>query len=185
LEDACICIARSLAVYTFPADFMLICTMNACPCGYYPDKKKCTCSPSQIAHYQDRISGPILDRIDLLVSAPKILPEELIRHKSADAMNSSKMKEAVLRSRKIQERRYAGTGIRSNAGLSSDGVEKYCRLGDKERAFMEKAFERMGLSARGYHKTLKIARTIADIDGAAELGVEQLSEALTFRMRLK
>lgn len=180
LEDKRIHIARTYGSFVYPADFMLVAAMNPCPCGYFPDRDKCTCSEVEVKKYLSRISGPILDRIDVMTEAPRVD----IRQLSADMRNesSAKIKARVMEARERQKSRYKGTRYRFNAELGAGDIKEYCRLGDKEQEMMEEAFTRMNLSARAYHKIIKVARTIADLDQKQNISTEHLGEAICYRM---
>lgn len=179
LEDKTVQIARSSGVYVFPADFMLVGAMNPCPCGYYPDMARCRCSPYEVKRYLGRISGPILDRIDICVEAAPLKFRDITE--KAPGESSARIRERVLRARQVQEERFAGTKLRFNADMGAAEVERYCALGWKEREYMERMFAAMHLSARGYHRILKVARTIADLDGGGGIREEHLSEAICYR----
>ncbi len=179
LEDKKIEIDRSSGSFTYPADVMLVGAMNPCPCGYYPDRNKCRCTPFEIHNYVNHISGPILDRIDICVEAA---PVNLGRLKEgAKSEDSGSMQKKVIAARKRQEERYRGSAIRSNSDLGAKDIEKYCQLGDKEMDMVEKIFDTFGLSARAYHKFLKVARTIADLDGSGQIMGEHLNEAACYQ----
>ena len=180
LEDKQIHIARTQGNFIYPADFMLVAAMNPCPCGYFPDRNKCTCSESEIKRYLSKISGPILDRIDVTIEAPKIDIKQL----SASMKNESSaaIRARVLKARKRQLMRYAGTKYHFNAELAVGDIKRFCPLGKKEQELMEQIFTRMNLSARAYHKMIKVARTIADLDGAERITCAHLSEAACFRI---
>ena len=180
LEDKRIHIARTYGSFVYPADFMLVAAMNPCPCGYFPDRDKCSCSEVEVKKYLSRISGPILDRIDVMTEAPRVD----IRQLSADMRNesSAKIKARVMEARERQKSRYKGTRYRFNAELGAGDIKEYCRLGDKEQEMMEEAFTRMNLSARAYHKIIKVARTIADLDQKQNISTEHLGEAICYRM---
>ena len=180
LEDKRIHIARTYGSFVYPADFMLVAAMNPCPCGYFPDRDKCTCSEVEVKKYLSRISGPILDRIDVMTEAPRVD----IRQLSADMRNesSAKIKARVMEARERQKSRYKGTRYRFNAELGAGDIKEYCRLGDKEQEMMEEAFTRMNLSARAYHKIIKVARTIADLDQKQNISTGHLGEAICYRM---
>ncbi len=180
LEERSIQISRTYGNYIFPADFMLVAAMNPCPCGCYPDLEKCTCTPAQIQMYLSRISRPFLDRIDLCVEAPRIRYEELTGQKNGES--SAEIRRRVCRARKIQKERYRGTGITTNAMLKSDDLKRYCSLGKDENKLMERAFTMMELTARAYHRVIKTARTIADLDGEERIRETHLKEALGYRM---
>ena len=179
LEDRQVQIARSSGTYTYPADFMLVGAMNPCPCGYYPDMEKCRCTSYEIRRYLRRISGPILDRMDICVEARPIEFRDIAGSKPSES--SAQIRERVMRARERQAVRYEGTDIRFNSDMKVPDVERYCRLDRREERFMEKMFVSMRLSARGYHKILKVARTIADLAESERIGEEHLAEAICYR----
>lgn len=180
LEDKKIHIARTQGSFIYPADFMLVAAMNPCPCGYFPDRNKCSCSESEVRRYLSKLSGPILDRIDVTIEAPKVDIKQL----SANMKNESSadIRGRVLEARKRQLKRYKGTKYHFNAELAVGDIKHFCPLGEKEQELMEQIFTRMNLSARAYHKMIKVARTIADLDGAEYITCAHLSEAACFRM---
>ena len=180
LEQHCIRITRNYGTYTFPADFMLVAAMNPCPCGCYPNLERCTCTPAQIQAYLGKISQPFLDRIDLCVEAGRVDYENLTEQKKGEA--SAEIRMRVCRVRNLQKERYEGKKIRRNTQLEGELLKKYCALGTKEEAMMRQAFERFSLTARSYHRILRVARTIADLDGREKISEEHLSEALGYRM---
>ena len=180
LEQHCIRITRNYGTYTFPADFMLVAAMNPCPCGCYPNLERCTCTPAQIQAYLGKISQPFLDRIDLCVEAGRVDYENLTEQKKGEA--SAEIRMRVCRVRNLQKERYEGKKIRRNTQLEGELLKKYCALGTKEEAMMRQAFERFSLTARSYHRILRVARTIADLDGREKIREEHLSEALGYRM---
>ena len=180
LENREIRLSRTHGTYRFPADFMLVAAMNPCPCGNYPDLSKCRCTPSQIQMYLGRISRPFLDRIDLCVEAPRIGFGSLTG--TARQESSSEIRKRVVRVRAIQKRRYEKEGIRNNAALRTEDLKRYCVLGNREKKLMERAFSQMELTARGYHRILRTARTIADLDGEERIRENHLREALSLRM---
>lgn len=179
LEDRLIQIARSSGVYTFPADFMLVGAMNPCPCGHYPDMARCRCAPYEVRRYLGRVSGPILDRIDICVEVEPLRFRDMIEKPAGES--SAQIRERVLAARKMQSDRFAGTKLRFNTDMGVADVEKYCRLEEKERNYMERMFSVMHLSARGYHRILKVARTIADLEGSTGIREEHLAEAICYR----
>ncbi len=182
IEDRKIHIVRNRGTYTYPADFQLVGALNPCPCGYYPDRNKCKCTPADIKRYLGHISGPILDRVDICVEAPRVdIADLAVKNKSANE-SSRAMRERVLKARKIQEQRFAGTDIKFNSDMTPADIEKYCRLGSRESAYLENAFCTMELSARAYHKILRVARTIADIDGSPDIRQIHLMEAVSYRI---
>ena len=180
LEEKKIHIARMGGNYDFPADFMLIGAMNPCPCGYYPDYNKCKCTLAAVKKYQNRVSGPILDRIDICAEVSRTGLKELTENGKNES--SSSMRERVLKARRMQEERFKDTSYRFNSEIEARDIEKYCKLGKAEKKLMKQAFTTMDLSARGYHKILRVARTIADLDESAEIREIHLAEAIGCRM---
>ena len=179
LEDRQVQIARSSGNYIYPADFMLVAAMNPCPCGYYPDPGRCRCTRNEVRRYLRRVSGPILDRMDICVEAQPVEFKDIARHKPAE--DSAVIRARVLAARQIQTDRFAGTNVRFNADMKASDVERFCGLGRKERLYMEKMFAAMHLSARGYHKILKVARTIADLEQSDAVTENHLAEAICYR----
>lgn len=179
LEEHKIGIARAHGTYQFPANFMLVGAMNPCPCGCYPDMNRCTCTPGQISNYLSKISQPFLDRMDICVEAPKVEYESLRGEHQSES--SAVIRKRVCRAREIQNIRYRGSSIITNAMLGVKELEQYCALGEQEEQMMQNAFLRLGLTARTYHKILKVARTIADLDGAAQITCVHLQEAIGYR----
>lgn len=180
LEEHSIKIVREKGEYEFPADFLLVAAMNPCPCGNYPDLNRCTCTTTQIQNYKGKLSQPFLDRIDLCVEVAKVQYGDLA---SGNREESSKeIRERIAKAREIQARRYQKEGIMTNAQLSMQKVEEFCRLGESEKEIMQKAYEQLGLSARSYHKVLRVARTIADLDGKEHIEGKHLREALSYRI---
>jgi magnesium chelatase family protein len=159
---------------------MLVAAMNPCPCGYYPDRNKCTCSDSDVKRYVSRISGPIMDRIDIMTQAPRVD----IKLLSANMHNESSkdIKSRVMEARERQEHRYKGTRYKFNAELGASDIREYCKLGGDEQELMEQVFASLDLSARAYHKIIKVARTIADLAGMDEINTEHLGEAVCYRI---
>ncbi|WP_346663940.1 YifB family Mg chelatase-like AAA ATPase [uncultured Merdimonas sp.] len=180
LEERQICIARNHGTYRFPANFMLVAAMNPCPCGNYPDLGKCSCTQNQIRQYLGKISQPFLDRIDLCVEAPRVSYEDL-KGGAMQAESSREIRKRVCAARELQARRYAGTAIRSNALLGSREVETYCLLDQDGERFMRRAFQVLNLTARTYHKILKVARTIADLENSSQILLPHLKEAAGYR----
>ncbi len=179
LEDHSIVLARASGNVTYPADFMLVCAMNPCPCGYFPDRSRCRCTEQQISRYLGKISGPILDRIDLVTQLEQVdlqgLQQMGVRESSRD------IQKRVLQARLLQEQRFQGSIHRFNGDMGPEDVDKYCRLGRQERSYMEQIYRGMQLSARSYHRILKVARTIADLAGEEEIRKEHLLEAVGYR----
>lgn len=183
LEEKEIHISRNHGKYVYPADFMLVAATNPCPCGYYPDRSKCNCTVNEIRRYQSRISGPIRERIDLHVTSEKLDIRELAGN--AIGMNSKEMREKVMKARKMQNKRFKNDVISFNSQIDSRNIKQYCYLGNSEQKFIEHFFYSLDLSARTYHKVLKIARTIADLEEESEITVKHLSEAVCYRMNDK
>ena len=179
LEDGTVCITRSSGSFLFPANFMLVAAMNPCKCGYYPDLNRCSCSPRDVRRYLDHISIPLLDRIDITVEAKSVQYEELTSYQPMES--SAQIRERVIRAHRVQRERYQGTAYHFNADLGAGAVKTYCRLGEKEEKLMKKTFETLELTARSYSRILKVARTIADLDGESDIGVSHLSEAICYR----
>ena len=182
MEDKNIRIDRAHGSCVFPADFMLVAALNPCPCGNYPDPKLCRCSDDQVRKYLSKLSGPLLDRMDLCVEMSRMKIGEIISPEETPyPYTSAGMKADVMRARQIQEERFSDTGISFNSQMTHGDMEKYMELGEKEKKFMEKAYDRMHLSLRSYHKILRVARTIADIGGSEKVELSHLSEALCYR----
>lgn len=181
LEEKKIQIARTQGTYVYPADFMLVAASNPCPCGYYPDRSRCHCSEREIRRYQNKISGPIRDRIDVNVTAQAVGISQL-NHKKG-SLSSNRMRDMVMQARVRQQERFRGTHLRFNSDISSKEISRYCPLGKEESSYMEKIFHSLRLSARSYHKILKVARTIADVEGKEEIRINHLGEAVHYRMQ--
>ena len=179
IEDSCVTISRASSRVTYPCSIMLVAAMNPCPCGYLGSGDKCHCTVNEIAKYQSKISGPLLDRIDLMVEMPAVGYEDL--QSTASGESSTEIKKRVVKAHEIQLQRYKKEGIFFNAQLNAAQVEKYCVLGEAEQKLLKAAFSSMDLSARAYHKILKVARTAADLDGSEEITVRHLAEVLQYR----
>ncbi|HHX17839.1 MAG TPA: YifB family Mg chelatase-like AAA ATPase [Clostridium sp.] len=180
LEDGVVTISRVNATLTYPARATLICAANPCKCGNYLEpSKECTCTPKQIQQYLGKISGPLLDRIDLHIEVSSISYKELDSKEESE--KSQDIRKRVNRTRKIQQERYQGLNIYSNAELSPSMIKKYCKLDDKCKSILENAFERLGLSARAHGRILKVARTIADMEESKNIKTNHLLEAIQYR----
>lgn len=180
LEDGEVTIARSQMSLTFPARFMLVAAMNPCPCGYRGDPKhECTCSPIAIQRYWAKMSGPLLDRIDIHVEVPAVEWRELTG--TPDGETSGALRQRINRARTVQQERLKGAGIYANAQMGNRHLKKFCPLDDQSLAVLEKAVAVLGLSARAYHRILKIARTIADLDEADRITSAHVAEAIQYR----
>lgn len=180
LESRRIHISRSYGTYMFPAGFSLVAAMNPCPCGCFPDLERCTCTPAQIQAYAGKISQPFLDRIDLCAEAERLEYGQLTGECPEES--SAQIRSRVCLARRIQEERYRDSGIGCNAMLDTGNLKKWCGLGKEEKELMEQAYESLGLTARGYHRVIKTARTIADLDGAENIRKRHLQEAIGYRM---
>ncbi|GIW46858.1 MAG: ATP-dependent protease [Deltaproteobacteria bacterium] len=180
LEDGKVTISRATTSVTYPARFMLVAAMNPCPCGYLGDpKRECLCSPIQIQRYRARVSGPLLDRIDIHIEVSPVRYKELTDE--AGGESSFNIRERVNLARSIQKSRFSGTGIYSNAQMNTRLVRKYSKPDEAGRRLLEVAIERLGLSARAYDRILKVARTIADLEGAEKVLSHHISEAIQYR----
>lgn len=180
LEDGLVTISRVNASLSYPSRFVLIASMNPCKCGFMLDPtKNCTCTPSQVQQYISRISGPLLDRIDIHIEVSPIKYKDL--DSSQEAESSDSIRERVNRARKIQLERYKGMNIFFNSQLQPAQLSKFCKLGEKERGLLKNAFDKMGLSARAHNRILKVARTIADLDGSGEITMPHIAEAIQYR----
>ena len=182
LEDKFVTISRAQGSLTFPANFMLVAAMNPCPCGYYTDPlKECTCSSTVITRYQKRISGPLLDRIDIQVEVPRVDYDQL----SSDRLGepSSEVRKRIEGARKIQESRLRNSPRSANGDMAPKEIRQYCTLGSECRILLRTASQQLGLSARAYHRVLKISRTIADLNGVKDINPIHLAEALQYQPR--
>ena len=180
LEDGVVTISRASGSLTYPARFMLVAAMNPCPCGFFNDTRvHCTCTPKQIRQYLQRISGPLLDRLDIHVEVPRLRQDELMQR--ADGESSEAIRERVRRAREIQRRRFEGTGIFCNAQMGSRQIRDFCRLSETVRTLLRGAIGQLNLSARAYDRILKVSRTIADLAGEEEISGAHVGEAIQYR----
>lgn len=180
LEDGVITISRASGSFEYPANFMLVASMNPCPCGNYGSRDlECTCSPAQIQKYLKKISGPLLDRIDLKINVERVKFIELSDKTMEES--SKEIKKRVDAARKIQQQRFAGTKIHMNAKMNSKMINEYCKLDEESENLMKLAFEKYKISARGYTRILKVARTIADLDDSENIKINHITEALAYR----
>lgn len=178
LEEKKVQIARTQGVYRYPAEFMLVCALNPCPCGYFPDRNRCRCTEPEIRHYLGKISGPILDRIDICVEAAPVTIKDL--DAPASGYDTKTLRVMVEEAREMQKKRYRETAYDFNGEVSGNDVKKFCKLGEKEQRFLEQAYEAGQMSVRSYHKIIKLARTIADLEHADEISVAHLAEAICY-----
>jgi magnesium chelatase family protein len=180
LEDGIVTIARVQASIAYPARFMLIAAMNPCPCGYFGDPQHgCTCSPTQIRKYQQRVSGPLLDRIDIHIEVPRLTPDDLLRTQPGEP--SEAIRERVVRARQIQQKRFEGTNVRCNAQMTTRLLRQFCPLSDDVKAMLRQVSQQMGISARAFDRIVKLARTIADLAGEEHIGLPHVAEAIQYR----
>lgn len=180
MEDGRVTVSRAAGSMTFPAEFMLVAAMNPCPCGYHGDAKRaCRCSQVQVERYREKISGPLLDRIDLHVEAPAVPFEELRQRESGEP--STDMRERVVTARNVQRHRFGPGKTRVNARMTSGHVRKHCALDSESEDMLRMAMESLNLSARAHDRILKVSRTIADLAGSEHIGSEHISEAIQYR----
>lgn len=180
LEDGTVTITRAGGTFSYPCNIMLVASMNPCPCGYYGDKKHdCTCTPQRIQKYLAKVSGPLLDRIDLHIEVPAVDYEDLGKRSTAE--KSADIKRRVDKAREIQTKRYRGCGIYSNSRLTAAMIDEFCVLDDDSRELLKGAFEALGLSARAHSRILKVSRTIADLGGREKIAKQDIAEAIRYR----
>ena len=180
LEDGFVTITRAAGTLTLPSRFMLVCAMNPCRCGWYGHPSgRCTCSESQVQQYMRRISGPLLDRIDMHIEVPSVEYEAMRRREKPES--SETVRQRVNAAREIQKRRFAGTEVSCNAYMTPSMVGRYCALDEAGEKLMQGAFERLGLTGRSHDRILRMARTIADLEGAENISAAHLAEAIQFR----
>jgi len=180
IEDGVVTISRATGSVSYPARFMLVCAMNPCPCGYFTDpKRQCTCTSQAIDRYMNKVSGPLLDRIDIQIEVPPVEYKHL--RGGQNGMSSAQMRAHVDRARKIQEERFKGEGILFNAHMNSRQIHKYCVLTQEAEELLRNAITRFGMSARAYDRILKVARTLADLVERDQIGMEEIAEAIQYR----
>jgi magnesium chelatase family protein len=181
LEDGCITISRASTSLTYPARFTLISAMNPCPCGFYGDRyKECLCSPSKIENYRSKISGPLLDRIDIQIEVPRLPRADLISQPIAES--SEIIRERVVKARLLQQTRFKDSSISCNGEMDVKQIHKYCQLGKAESQFLENAIDKLHFSARAYDRILKLSRTIADLANREKIKVEDIAESIQYRL---
>jgi Mg chelatase-like protein len=180
MEDNCVTVSRAAGTVTYPSNFMLVCAMNPCKCGYYGHSTiECTCTESQIAKYASRVSGPLLDRIDLFVEVPSVKYDEI--SSKTESESSKDIRQRVIEARNLQNERYTAENIIKNSDLNTSLIKKYCALTDEAQGLLENLYEKLNLSARGYDRILKVARTIADLNHDDNITVDSIYEALQYR----
>ncbi len=183
LEDNEIVVSRADKKIAYPADFMLVATQNPCPCGYYGDEtKECICTMAQIINYNKKLSGPLLDRIDLIVYVDKVDNSKLLAD-NPGSRKSGELLESVVSARQTQNARFKTSSGKTNSLMNNRDIKAKSKITDEAKEFLENAAEKLSLSARGYMKTIKVARTIADLDGSSDVNVDHVSEALRYRLR--
>jgi len=182
LEDKVVTISRAQGTVTYPASFQLVGAMNPCPCGYYGDPvKPCTCAPAAVSRYQKRISGPFIDRVDMFIEVPHVDYEKLADNRLGET--SEKIRERVENAREIQLKRFAGTKMVCNAEMTATEVRDFCRVEDSAQSLLKAAMKQLYLSARAFHRILKLGRTIADLEGTDIIKVHHIAEAIQYRPR--
>ncbi len=182
LEDNLITISRAQGTLTFPAQFILVASMNPCPCGFAGDEEReCICTPLQVANYQKRLSGPLLDRIDLQIDVPRVKVRELTEFKKIKRESSDQIRDRVQRARDIQVKRYKDLEITTNAEMGSKEIKEFCQIDKYTTVLLQKAIVQMHLSARGYFRILKVSRTIADLENVDNIKLDHVAEALQYR----
>jgi magnesium chelatase family protein len=182
MEDKVVTISRAQGTLTFPAKFTLVGAMNPCPCGYFGDpSRECTCPLSMVSRYQKRLSGPLLDRIDIHIDVPRVDYEKLTDDRLGEP--SEAIRNRVERARRAQRHRFEGTPMTSNADMGPAEVREYCQVDDAGRSLLRAAMEQLQMSARAFHRVLKLGRTIADLAGSVTIETAHLAEALQYRPR--
>lgn len=179
LEDRVVTVARAQATYSFPASFTLVASMNPCPCGFLGSDQECKCTPFQVQAYRRRLSGPLLDRIDLHVEVPRLQYEQITERKNSES--SSQIRSQVAKARERQAKRFINYPYQVNAQMGSAQVREFCRLDQESEQLLKNAFVRLHLSARAYDRVLKVARTVADLEDSATIKINHLAQALQYR----
>ncbi|MFA6895348.1 MAG: ATP-binding protein, partial [Bacteroidales bacterium] len=180
LEDGKVDISRLKYKVEYPSSFMLIASMNPCPCGYFGDGSgRCRCSPSMVLRYMSKLSGPLMDRIDMQIYVYPVPGGDLVRESVAES--SSIIALRVAAAREIQRERFKSEGIFTNSQMSSRMIKKYCRIGEEEKAFLNNIIDKLNISARAYSRILKLSRTIADLEGINFISLRNISEAIQYR----
>ena len=179
MEDRKVTISRLKSKVEYPADFMLIAATNPCPCGYYGEGDRCTCTPSKRLAYISKLSGPVMDRIDIQLVVSRVDARRLVNRKLSES--SAVVASRVLKAREIQKARFAAESIFCNSAMNNRQIEKYCPLSPECRMLLERIIDRMGLSARACSRIIKLSRTIADLAGEPDILPEHISEAASYR----
>jgi magnesium chelatase family protein len=182
MEDKVVTISRAQGTLTFPANFTLVAAMNPCPCGYFGDPvKECTCNLSIVSRYQKRLSGPLLDRIDIHIDVPRVEYDKLTDDRLGEP--SEAIRARVEKARRAQRQRFAETGLSCNADMGPAEVREYCQLDEAGGSLLRAAMQQLQMSARAFHRVLKLGRTIADLAGAEDIETAHLAEAIQYRPR--
>jgi magnesium chelatase family protein len=182
LEDKVVTISRVSGTVTYPASFMLVAAQNPCPCGFYSHpRKECTCSPSSVARYQKRISGPLMDRIDIFVEVPPVEYEKLVNEEPGE--DSATVRRRIGAAREVQQSRFKDRNFLCNSEMGPAEVWAHCPMEEGAKSLLQAATQQLSLSARAFHRILKVSRTIADLDKSEKIGVGHLAEALQYRSR--
>lgn len=181
MEDKTVTISRAATSLTFPSNFTLVASMNPCPCGYFGSSRECKCSPMQIQRYVGKISGPLMDRIDIHIDVPAVKFDELRGRTVEECDSSATIRERVNKARDVQLGRLSGDGVYSNSAMSPKQIRKYCELDSQSEELLERAMSRQGLSARAHDRILKVARTIADLESSENIQPGHISEAINYR----
>ena len=185
MESGVVTVSRSKISVDFPSRFILIASSNPCPCGFYGDpKKECRCNENRIKNYQAKLSGPILDRIDLHVNVLPVERNRLLKGDASVGESSKSVRDRVLRAREIQENRFKKDRVFSNSEMSNKHIGKYCRMNDDCETLLLQAVEKFGLSTRAYFKLIKISRTIADLEGKDNIEISHIAEAVQYRSKI-
>jgi len=180
LEEGMVNVSRVAGTADFPARLMLVAAMNPCPCGYYMDAtRNCTCSVSKIRRYLQRISGPLLDRVDIQIEVPRLKRDELLTPANGEPSKAVRLR--VRRAREVQAGRFGETDILCNAHMRPREIKGFCPLSEEVRGFLSKAIDQLGLSARAFDRVVKLSRTIADLEGAPDIGRQHVAEAIQYR----
>ena len=180
LEDGTVTISRAMSSLTYPARFMLVAAMNPCPCGYFTHpSRECSCNPNQIQHYLSRISGPLLDRIDIHIETPSLQYKDMSEETAGET--SKEIQERVKRARRVQEERFSGRKLYCNAQMRSKDIKQFCRIDESGKELLKSAIQQLGLSARAYDRILKVSRTIADLDNKESIEETHIAEAIQYR----
>lgn len=186
MEDGFVTISRASRRITYPSKFLLFAAQNPCPCGYLGDKtKNCICTPLQISRYQKRISGPMLDRIDIHLDVPAVKVEKLTTAQTAQNETSATIRKRVQKARDIQTKRFKGQKITSNSEMTNKDIKKYCKLSNECIELLKLAVSKMQLSARSYQRIIKLGRTIADLEASIDIKPSHIAEGLQYRPKLE